>query len=257
MPHKARNIENPTLSQILEGHRRNPTTGEWETHSPAYGGSYSTAGDSDTRTLNTLMPSNQGAGDFLDLGEGDAEDIIAQYMLGQRFQAIRRADGSIIVLDRSTGEPKTNLDGSAMVLAPAVPTDPTKPDISFHHDPNRGTYFALDNNTLVVTVISEETPEVQRGFQYVMEAEQTIANAGLDPSKYDYIYEDGRVVPVLTEDVPPDTSSFFTATAANGQLLAVSRLTGIATNIGDAPIAARVPTDGDRRPEVCLQPQYW
>jgi hypothetical protein len=190
----------------------------------------------------------QGAGERLQLGEGDTADIIAQYMLGQRFQAVRRADGSIIVLDRSTGEPKRNLNadgsiGRVMVLSPAAPADPTKPDISFHHDPNRGTYFALDNNTLVVTVISEETPEVQRGFQYVMEAEQTIANAGLDPSKYDYIYEDGRVVPVLTEDVPPDTPSFFTATAANGQLLAVSRLTGTATNLGDAPIAARVPTD--------------
>jgi hypothetical protein len=247
MPHKARNIENPTLSQILEGHRRNPTTGEWETHSPAQGGSYSTAGDSDTRTLNTLMPSNQGAGDFLDLGEGDAEDIIAQLMLGQRFQAVRQADGVIIVLDKSTGLPKTNDDGSVMVLAPAAPTDPTKPDISFHTNTVTGDFFALHENVpdfgTYIEVISEETPEVQRGFQYVMEAEQTIANAGLDPSKYDYIYEDGRVVPVLTEDVPPDTSSFFTATAANGQLLAVSRLTGIATNIGDAPIAARVPTD--------------
>ena len=66
------------------------------------------------------------AGDVLQLDEGgDDLDIIERFLLGQRFQAIRRDDGSFIVLDRTTGEPKLNLDGTIMVLAPAAPSDPT------------------------------------------------------------------------------------------------------------------------------------
>jgi len=173
--------------------------------------------------------------------DGDPEDIAPSWLIGMRFQAIRRDDGSHIVLDRLTGGPLRNPDKSIMILAPAAPDDPDKPNISFHTDPNTGAFFSFDQTSGILTVISKEDPNIHKGFQYVPTAQTAIINAGLDPSTYNYVYEDGKVVPTLIEQIPPSQESFFTATDASGQLLVVSRLTGETTKVGAAPKGDDVP----------------
>jgi len=166
------------------------------------------------------------------------------FVTGGRFQAKTAADGSVFAFDTSTGV-------NSGPLSPVAPTDPARPDISFHTDTVTGTFFAVHRNSpteefpggLWVEVISERTPEIQRGFQHVTEAITGVHDAGLNSLAYDYVYSDGRVFPVLREQIPPTQDSFFTSTDASGQLLIVSRLTGASTPIGATPRASDVPPD--------------
>ena len=173
------------------------------------------------------------------------------FAIGQTFQSIRRDDGSIIVLNRNTGEPKRNFGpggpgtGPIMELSPAAPPDPAKPNIEFFTDPNSGTFFALDLNKDGsvrdnIEVISERALE---GFQHIAMARVGVTRAGLDPDNYEFLYEGGRVIPVLREIVPPAQDSFSVAADANGQLLVISRLTGAATRLENTPKASDIARD--------------
>ena len=219
MPHKS-------LDNITLGHRRNPSTGLWETE---VNGEFVPASNVHALTLETLSPT------------GDAGDFT--FIIGQQFQAVRRDDGSLFAFDTGTGKA---VSGD---LAPAAPADPAKPDITFFQDPNTGTFYALDRSSrdadgnFVLQVISEETPEVQQGFQHILEAALALGAAGLDPLRYDFVFEGGKVVPKLIEQIPKTQDSFSTATGADGQLLAVSRLTGTATPIGSTPKGDDIPPD--------------
>ena len=220
MPHITKD-KNP-----LEGHRSKPgSPGEWETLSPE--GVWEPASDSHFLTLDSLFPSG-GAGGFT-------------FVTGQKFQAKRAADGSIFAFDTSDGTRKSG------DLAPAAPADPARPDIKFFTDPNTGTFFKFDANainddgTKGVLTVESEAPE--RGFQHILEAVLAINEAGLNPLKYNFVFEDGRVIPKLVEQIPPNQDSFSTAVGADGQLLAVSRLTGTAIPIGATPKAADIPPD--------------
>jgi len=191
----------------------------------------------------------EGAGDRLDFGEGlgegfgieDLDPLAQALLLGQRFQSVRADDGSLFAFDRVKGE---RVSGE---LAPAAPPDPLK-GIQFLTDPNTETFFAFNPNATnpldVLTVISEQTPEIQQGFQHILEAALAIDDAGLNPLKYDFVFEDGKVVPKIAEQIPPTQDSFSTATDASGQLLVISRLTGASAPIGATPKAADVPPDG-------------